>query len=237
MASAIDAHTSLAYIDTQLLNADLRAIVDDLIAAECSNSELTADELLAQKCPQLQEAYNHSKFNSKYSELLRAEQQRIIDKQLYQTQNKAAAFTDISHYSNNSSSNESSTLSSDNHAKASFQYQQQRVTGIELLRAYGASCWRTAAEQTQLNRDAINTAVNNTRSSIEDVNRKRKYEQSRIASELASSQQRWFEFVLKNYELEMVVNDLQSQINNKRQNTEAAAAEATAVAAAATAAQ
>lgn len=87
-------------------------------------------------------------------------------------------------------------------AQAQLEHQLNRTVNLELLKKFGATKWKVHNEQVTLLKSKLATALEDARSRVEQINRKRKSEQVAVGQELALLENGYFDLVHKNHQIE-----------------------------------
>ncbi|OUM58099.1 hypothetical protein PIROE2DRAFT_16729 [Piromyces sp. E2] len=101
-------------------------------------------------------------------------------------------------------------------SEAQLEHQYNRLINLELLNKFGANAWRYNNFQLEQILNEITQKVNDKKSKIVDINKERKYLQTKSESKLQQLEQQWKEDVSKVLEIEAACKNLESEIQVKK---------------------
>ncbi|EGG17705.1 spliceosome-associated protein [Cavenderia fasciculata] len=198
---------SLPYIDAPLTEDELN-MVTNMVQEEMK--KFNPPNYLEQ-LGELRTDIDQSKFQFVGEELKRVELGEKI-KPLNLTRYKVEA-----PQASQKTSKEAWEASVDN-AKAQYLHQETRRTNLQLLQRHGGQLWESYLDNDIQNiQDQLTCRLKETKEEIERTNVQRKIEQDQIRSRLVGNQQKWYELVSKNKEIDFACLELEKEIDRLQQ--------------------
>eukprot|EP00833_Pecoramyces_ruminatium_P016609 jgi/Orpsp1_1/1190641/evm.model.d7180000080291.2 len=103
-------------------------------------------------------------------------------------------------------------------SEAQLEHQYNRLINLELLNKFGANTWRYNNFQLEQILNEIKGKVNDKKSKIIDINKERKYLQTKSEAKLQQLEQQWKENVSKVLEIEAACKNLENEIQAKKES-------------------
>jgi len=97
-------------------------------------------------------------------------------------------------------------------SEAQLEHQYNRLINLELLNKFGANAWRYSNFQLELILNEITEKVNDKKNKIIDINKERKYLQTKSEAKIKQLEQQWKENVSKVLEIEAACKNLENEI-------------------------
>ncbi|KAK2148718.1 hypothetical protein LSH36_486g03016 [Paralvinella palmiformis] len=102
-------------------------------------------------------------------------------------------------------------------SQAQLEHQALRIANLELMSQYGADSWKMYNDVLQKMVSSSQKQLVEIRKQIQDINWRRKGEQSEAGSKLKQLEESWVGLVSKNYEIERACVDLENEIEMLQQ--------------------
>jgi len=103
-------------------------------------------------------------------------------------------------------------------SEAQLEHQYNRLINLELLNKFGANAWRYNNFQLEQILNELTEKVNDMKNKIIDINKERKYLQTKSETKLQQLEQQWRENVSKVLEIEAACKNLESEIQAKKES-------------------
>jgi peptidoglycan hydrolase CwlO-like protein len=92
-----------------------------------------------------------------------------------------------------------------------------RTENLELLSVYGANQWKLYNDQLEVLKVGLQTQLDEKHSSIDEVNRKRKREQTDALKEITRLEEEWSELCRKNLRIDYASKQIEAKIEVLRE--------------------
>ncbi|ORX84541.1 breast carcinoma amplified sequence 2 [Anaeromyces robustus] len=102
-------------------------------------------------------------------------------------------------------------------SEAQLEHQYNRLINLELLNKFGANAWRYNNFQLEQILNEIKQKVDDKKNKIVDINKERKYLQTKSEAKLQQLEQQWNENVSKVLEIEAACHNLEMEIKQKKE--------------------
>lgn len=101
-------------------------------------------------------------------------------------------------------------------ALAQVQTTKVRITNLELSNKFGPNAWKLHAEQLQTLNTGVESSVQEVKLEIENINRKRKADQTKAGGKMEMLSHKWATTIHKTNELEGAVHLLEAEVAKLR---------------------
>eukprot|EP00164_Ancoracysta_twista_P002938 GFYU01003909.1.p1 GENE.GFYU01003909.1~~GFYU01003909.1.p1 ORF type:complete len:251 (-),score=55.56 GFYU01003909.1:146-898(-) len=103
-----------------------------------------------------------------------------------------------------------------NNAQSQFEGHGLRLLNLELMSRYGVNQWRTYIQGLDATKNALQLVLENYKEQCEDVNRKRKADQTKVAQKLQNLEQKFWETAWQNTQLSQATDALDREVKKLR---------------------
>ncbi|KJE88357.1 hypothetical protein CAOG_009255 [Capsaspora owczarzaki ATCC 30864] len=105
-------------------------------------------------------------------------------------------------------------------ARMLIEYQHTRLLNLDLLAKHGPAAWRLNAEIVAHLHTQLTNLLNEAQDEIQEVNRERKDQQTKLYNKLYELESTWYSLVGKNMQLEQECSRLQTELARREEETE-----------------
>lgn len=197
---------ALPYIDAQYSDETMREEVDKLISAEMSRSTKSPESYLVERGLTRPELRISALAQHEFARIENGKPQVLVNMFRYKVEPPAEE---------DKNSLQAWRLAVDN-ASAQVQATKVRVTNLELSHRFGPNAWKLHAEQLQTLNNGLEENIQEVKQEIENINRKRKTEQTKAGSKLEHLTKKWATTIQKTNELEGVCYMLEKEVKKLR---------------------
>jgi pre-mRNA-splicing factor SPF27 len=197
---------ALPYIDVQYSDETMREEVDKLISAEMARSTKSPEEYLSERGLHRPELRVSALVQAEFERIESGKPQVAVNMFRYKVEPPAEE---------DKNSLEAWRIAVDN-AFAQVQATRVRVTNLELSNKFGPNAWKLHAEQLQTLNNGVEQNIQEVKQDIENINRKRKSEQTKAGGKLEHLTQKWTTTIQKTNELEGVCYMLEKEVKKLR---------------------
>jgi pre-mRNA-splicing factor SPF27 len=197
---------ALPYIDVQYSDETMPDEVDRLISAEMARSTKSPEEYLRERGLHRPELRVSALVQGEFARIESGKSQVAVSMFRYKVEPPPEE---------DKNSLEAWRVAVDN-AFAQVQATRTRVTNLELSNKFGPNAWKLHAEQLQTLNAGVEENIQEVKQDIENINRKRKSDQTKAGSKLDHLTQKWTATIQKTNELEGVCYMLEKEVKKLR---------------------
>lgn len=197
---------ALPYIDAQYSDETMRDEVDKLISAEMGRSTKSPEEYLNERGLHRPDLTMSDLVEKEFARIESGKPQVPVNMSRYKVEPPPEE----------DKNNLQAWRAAVDNAFAQVQANKLRVTNLELSNKFGPNAWKLHAEQLQTLNTGLEEDIQEVKQEIENINRKRKSDQTKAGSKLDHLAQKWATTVQKTNELEGVCYMLQKEVKKLR---------------------
>jgi len=196
---------ALPYIDAQYSDESMEE-VDKLISAEMARSTKSPEEYLAELGLHRPSLRVSALAQAEFARIEEGKPQPAVNMVRYKVEPPPEEEKNNLH---------AWKVAVDN-AFAQVQSTKVRVTNLELSNKFGPNAWKLHAEQLQTLNSGVEERIQEVKQEIENINRKRKADQTKAGGKLEHLAQKWTASIQKTNELEAVCYLLEKDVKKLR---------------------
>jgi pre-mRNA-splicing factor SPF27 len=196
---------SLPYIDAVPSDLDVNAMIEE----EMKNSDMKPSDYLKRLPPVPVPFEGHAMLKAELERVKRKEPMKPLDSARY-------LLLDPESLMKHDPSEWKKSL---NNAQAQLEHQSTRISNLELMMKLGAQNWRAQCQMSEAAVASLEAELSRVKTLIQKINVDRKLQQAAAGSELRKAEQEYYELLVKNNEIEMASDRLESQLHQLRQHT------------------
>lgn len=197
---------ALPYIDVQYNDENMREEVDKLISEEMARSKKSPEEYLAERGLTRPELKLSALAEVEFARIEAGKPQQPVNMQRYKVEPPPEE---------EKNNLQAWKLAVDN-ALAQVQTTKVRITNLELSNKFGPNAWKLHAEQLQTLNTGVESSVQEVKLEIENINRKRKADQTKAGGKMEMLSHKWATTIHKTNELEGAVHLLEAEVAKLR---------------------
>jgi len=197
---------ALPYIDVQYSDENMRDEVDRLISAEMARSTKSPEEYLNELGLHRPELKVTGLAQAEFARIESGKPQVAVNTHRYKVEPPPEE---------DKNNLQAWKIAVDN-AFSQVQATKVRVTNLELSNKFGPNAWKLHAEQLQTLNTGLESNIQEVKQEIENINRKRKSEQTKAGGKLELLSDKWATTIQKTNELEGVCYMLETEVKKLR---------------------